>query len=698
MKTRNQTHGRISRRTLLKGGAALFAGAFLTKLTNNLEPRPGLTQANTFPTGDELLSRIPNLSRFQAATNPIVKENLQPGSSDWQINNYTPEEIEGFASTTSVNLSETINFFVNTPASRFDLFIYRTGYYNGLGGRLMAEARDLVGVVQPKPYYDWETGLASCSHWSVSHSLTIPEDWVSGVYLAKLVRADTGGENYILFVVRNDAHKADILFQQSVTTYQAYNNYYGKSIYDFNSVGCETVAGTTRAVKVSFDRPYTSPHVYYGNTYFWSDYPMVYWLEAQGYDIAYSTNIDTHRSGKPDEPNKLLDHRVFLVVGHDEYWTQEMRDAITAARDAGVHLGFFSSNTGYWRVRLEPDPQTGEPERVLVCYKTSESGPPDPSGHATTLWREPQTINDPENALIGIQYLGDNDIAFFPLRVTAELAQDRLYRHTGLQEMKPGAYVDIGKNLVGWEWDAVTDNGHTPENLVILAASPVYGVMRNNPANYHHAPIEQSLAHTTRYVAPSGAIVFASGTNLWAWGLALVEPNECLQQITCNLLADMGVYPITAAPTLILDDQTPQQNDKSNLSSKVIFFSNDNQDPAILKLQQEVTDTTIVVSWETERPTRGQIWVRFSTEKDDWLDAIIADTHHDDFTNSHQLTIPNLVPNTAYSFRIAAADAQGKVSISAVSSFQTKPTSLLITTKEILRASYRSVRCWAQID
>lgn len=701
MRTRNFTTTRISRRMLLKSGVTLFAVTLLTKLTNILIPQLNMAQANTAMAGKsnlpEWLSQMSQQNRL-AATNPIVEENLQPGSGDWQINNYAPEEIEGFASATSFNLGETINFFVNTSAPRFDLFIYRSGYYNGAGGRLLAEVRDLEGIVQPEPYYDWDTGLASCSHWAISHSLTIPEDWVSGIYIAKLVCPDTGGENYILFVVRNDAHKADILFQQSVTTYQAYNDYYGKSLYNFNSVGCITVAETTRAVKVSFDRPYAAPQVYYGNTYFWSDFPMVFWLEAQGYDVVYSTNIDTHRSGKSEGPNKLLDHRVFLAVGHDEYWTQEMRDAITAARDAGVHLGFFSSNTGYWRVRLEPDPQTGEPERVLVCYKTSESGPADPSDHATNLWRDPQSVNNPENALIGVQYLGDNDTTFFPLRIPAELAQDHLYRYTGLQEMQPGTYVDIGQRLVGWEWDAVTDNGHTPENLVILAASPVYGVMRDNPADYHYTPIKEGLAHATRYVASSGAIVFAAGTNLWAWGLAQIEPDSRLQQITCNLLADMGVSPVTPDPLLILDSQDLPRHQPPKLFENTVYLSDSTPAPVILNLQQVVTGTTLTITWETETPTRGQVWIRQTIGAEEWFDPIVVDSHHDDFVTSHQLTISNLLSYTTYSFRVAALDAQGKVSISAIGIFETQLSSVFSETKNTLKSVYRGLRCWLKVD
>ena len=67
---------------------------------------------------------------------------------------------------------------------------------------------------------------------------------------------------------------------------------------------------------------------------------MLQWLEREGYDVSYATNVDVD-----DDPNLLLSHKAFLSVGHDEYWSWQMRDNVERARDAGVNLGFFSGNT-----------------------------------------------------------------------------------------------------------------------------------------------------------------------------------------------------------------------------------------------------------------------------------------------------------------------------------------------------------------
>jgi hypothetical protein len=574
--------------------------------------------------------------------------------------------------------------------------------------------------------------LVSCSNWSVSYRLTVPADWVSGVYLVKLVRHDTGGENGTVFVIRDDNRKSDILFQLSVATYLAYNSWDGKCLYSSLSWDyCPTVSETSRAVKVSFNTPYISFPFYSQNTYFWSDYPMVYWLEAQGYDVSYFTDIDTHGSGKPNEHNKLLDHRVFLVVGHDEYWSQEMRDAITAARDAGVHLGFFSSNVSYWRIRLEPDPWNGQPDRVVVTYKTTESGPPDPSGYPTGTWRDPEGANDPENALIGVQYVGDDDVRYFPLRVTAEQAKDQIYRHTGLQDMPPGTYVDIGKHLIGWEWDAVVNNGRTPEGLVVLAASPVYGGLLADAGRlyfYHNA-----VANVTRYIAPGGAIVFASGTNQWAWGLAIFEPDRRIQQITYNLLADMGAHPATPAGTLALDNAaSPPAASSARMERDLAVVSVIEKlmrdwavedfempagsltaenaflpvgtaiEPTISNVGVTAGQDKVTILWKTDRPADGHVWVKFQSGPVDYrmtgespgVRPIAAEGAHETTMQTHVLTLTGLRPNTTYYYNIASADAAGHTALSVESSFQTQRGSLTMEAKNAFQPVYRQFQCW----
>lgn len=629
----------------------------------------------------------------QNPANPVVAENCQPGTDEWITRNYQPD-IEIYASKTSANVGESIDLLVDTTAPTFDLYIYRNGYYGGLGGRLLQSETGLKGVQQPDCARAEDTGLRTCSHWTPSYTLSIPDDWVSGIYIIRVKRPDTGGENDTVFVVRQDDRPSQILYQQSVSTFQAYNNYGGKSVYNWNSGTCNTLAGVPRAVKVAFNRPYgqgnTDPNYYYR-----AEYPMVRWLEQEGYDVAYSTSLDTHNSGKPGEKNRLLDHPVFLSVGHDEYWTQEMRDAITAARDAGVHLAFFTANTGYWRVRLEDDPISKAPESVMAVYKSTEGTPPDPSGSPTGTWRDPQGANNPENNLMGVMYIGDNDKFYFPLRISAEQAQDPLYRHTGLQNMPPGSVIDIGDQIVGWEWDATVENGQTPAGLTVLASSPVYGLLLQDAGNFQNANLGQAAAQTVRYTAPSGAVVFASGTIQWSWGLGSqgiepVETNPYIAQITYNLLADMGAQPASPTADLILDgSDTPDLA----LPSDAVRAADSITPPVISNIQIAVSGQSATITWDTDVEATGQVWVGERSGHIIFNQALSTD-----YTQAHSLTINDLQPHQTYYLKVASASREWGVAISDETSFQAGSLSLPGEISNSLKPLTQRATCWIRAN
>ena len=251
------------------------------------------------------------------AQNAIVTENALPGnpSSEWDITGAGDPSIQGYATDMSVNQGGTIRFKVDTNATQYRLDIYRLGYYGGLGARLVATVQPSATLPQTQPacLSDVSTGLVDCGNWAVSGSWTVPPTATSGVYVAKVVREDpeNGRASHILFVVRNDAGTSDLLYQTSDTTWQAYNTYGGNSLYFGSPAG--------RAYKVSYNRPFTTRCCDFPNgsnlTWFFdAEYPMIRWLERNGYDVSYSSGIDTDRSG-----SNLLKHKVFMPVGHDEY-------------------------------------------------------------------------------------------------------------------------------------------------------------------------------------------------------------------------------------------------------------------------------------------------------------------------------------------------------------------------------------------
>ncbi|MEP7187930.1 MAG: N,N-dimethylformamidase beta subunit family domain-containing protein [Roseiflexaceae bacterium] len=377
---------------------------------------------------------------------------------------------------------------------------------------------------------------------------------------------------------------------------------------------------------------------------------------------------------------------MFISAGHDEYWSQEMRNAVTAARDSGVHLCFFGSNTCYWRIRFEPDPITNEPDAVIVCYKSTQSGSADPTGHATGSWRDPAGANQPEHSLIGIQYVGDHDTHFFPLRVTAEAARHPLYRNTGLGQLQPGSFVEIGRELIGWEWDAAVAQGSVP-GLEIVAATPVFGELLTDAGRMYD--LEQIEIHTTRYKAASGAMIFASGTNHWSWGLAVVEPDIRLQQITYNVFADMGISPATPASTLVLD----RMESPNSAPSLAPIRMPQSLLPAISNIQVVPDGDFAMFEWLTDPATRGEIWLGMSANNIN----LAPYTHEEQFSRTHQLKLMYLIPQTNYSYRLVVTDEFGRTVFSPAQQFRTERGSFMLQAKiQLKRLAAAPVASWME--
>lgn len=491
----------------------------------------------------------------------IAVENCFPGTTSWK----TPSGArtfdggsDPFLSSSSVQAGEAVDLRVMVPwEAPYRVEIYRTGHYGGDQGRLVSTIPGLVGQYPPGCFdQPTTTGIVDCSTWPVAATITTTPDWVSGVYLLKVVREDTGLASQTMLVVRDDGSRSDILYHVSTATYAAYNRFGGKSLYTGLSNAPATLSGTNRAVKVSLDRPYaqatstSSAHDWYTRT----DIAAVSWLEQQGYDVSYIASEDLHAAG-----GQAADHRVLVSGPHDEYWSQQMFDAARSARDSGTSLVFLGANAVYWKVRFEPSPVTGRPNRVVAGYKTIESGPADPAG-STTTWRDPAGPNRPENELLGQMYVGENLHQNFPMRVSAQEGRHRFWRYTPLAGLAPGTSSAFGSELVGWEWDARAENGREPPGVTTLASSPVTGqIIQGNGA--FQSP-GSATATATLYEAPSGALVFATGTNNWWRGLARNvhgegEPNQRLAQATLNVLADMDVRPATPAAGLTVDPAGP---------------------------------------------------------------------------------------------------------------------------------------------
>ncbi|HEX3648517.1 MAG TPA: N,N-dimethylformamidase beta subunit family domain-containing protein, partial [Pseudonocardiaceae bacterium] len=168
--------------------------------------------------------------------NPVACENTQPGTPNWQVQSVDPS-IAGFTTDIGTNVGGTVGFKVNTDASSYDIFIFRLGYYQGIGARQVADLQVRTKTTQPACATQAATGMTDCGTWAVTASWNVPTTAVSGLYYAVLHRNDTGGEGEIPFVVRTDTSHSNVLFQTSDETWQAYNSYGGNSLYTGSGPG-----------------------------------------------------------------------------------------------------------------------------------------------------------------------------------------------------------------------------------------------------------------------------------------------------------------------------------------------------------------------------------------------------------------------------------------------------------------------------
>jgi hypothetical protein len=474
-----------------------------------------------------LISALERGAEANAATSALAQENERPGTTDWQLTytrvdpktRYRCPWIEGYVSRASVKAGETLDLMISTnPGAKFTIDIYRLGYYGGTGGRHILSLGPLAGTVQGDPPVGAQR-LRECA-WKRSATLTIPPDWPSGVYLGKLSLVDERYQSYVVFIVREE-RPADILFQCSDNTWQAYNRWPDNfSLYDDGQREWALVSG----VSVSYDRPYgkycqvvDAPLSQGSGEFLLWEFPLAYWLEQQGYDVVYCSNTDVHADAATVQRAK-----VFLSVGHDEYWSLQQFQHVRQAIEAGVNVAFLSGNTCCFVAPLTAG-SGGVANRVLT--RAGRYGGVSDAERGTM---GPFPIDGPNEAtLIGARtvspFNGSGDW-------TIELPDHWLFRNTGLRR------GDRIEGLVGWEFHG--DPARIAGLQVVAAGETINGAGQR--------------AHwtSTIYPGPRGNWVFNASTIYWAQGLSSPPghtlpyahwgrphgPDERVQKITRNLL------------------------------------------------------------------------------------------------------------------------------------------------------------------
>ncbi len=312
----------------------------------------------------------------------------------------------------------------------------------------------------------------------------IPPDAVSGYYEAKLEivgGAYASAVGSVPLIVRQSpaAPASAVLVQVPVNTWEAYNRWGGKSLYQFGT--------SMHAVEVSFDRPFDQQM--FRDMVTRLELPWVRFLERNGIDVSYQTDFDTDRAA-----GSLLHHRLVFAIGHDEYWTQRMRGAFNRALALSTNL-MFGSNSGEWRMRY------GVGRRTIVEWRNHLIDPVHNRRLDNGFFR---TFGEPECKLMGVQHqwAAQRNLTARPTSYTVVgPSSDPWLAAAGLA---PG---DVIPGVVGYEWDSFTPGCFAGQVVPLMTAliPGSDGVPRS--------------ADMVRATAPTGGRVFAMGTMELAWAL-----------------------------------------------------------------------------------------------------------------------------------------------------------------------------------
>ena len=295
----------------------------------------------------------------------VQEENARPGTSDWNIPVLGDQHaIEGYFDTVSATHGDEVRLYVSTTAATYHVEAYRMGWYQGLGGRLIWSSAELPGREQNAPDVDSKTNMVD-TQWADPLPIGINTDFVPGCYLFKLVSSDGTGR-FVPLTIRDDANRSAYLVMNAVTTWQAYNQWGGYSLYWGATSQGQSFANRARVV--SFDRPY---EVNGAPQFLAVELPLIHLVERLGLDLSYTTNVDVHRT-----PDAVLAHKALVSLGHDEYYSRNMRTGLESGTRPWHQPGVSRRQR-----RLPTDPLRGlavgcEPSRGLL--QVGRRGPEQP--------------------------------------------------------------------------------------------------------------------------------------------------------------------------------------------------------------------------------------------------------------------------------------------------------------------------------
>ena len=398
------------------------------------------------------------------------------------------------------------------------------GYYGGNGRskgcnlyRPRSPAAKSAGLSDR--FADWPGRLRQLG---TSATWTVPTTATSGIYFAKATRTDTGGASHIFFIVRDDDGGSNLLFQTSDTTWQAYNRYGGNSLYTGNPAG--------RRVQGQLQPAVHAPASYAPEDWvFNAEYPMVRWLEANGFDVSYTTGVDTDRLRLGAFSSTACSCRSDTT----STGRVQQRTNVEAARGAGVTPGVLQRQRDLLEDPVgEQHRGTGQSAyRTLVSYKeTHANAKIDPLPNVWTgTWRDPRFSppadgGRPENALSGTIFFVNSGTT--GIRVPEADGKMRFWRNTTVASLGPGGVATMPTGRWVTSGMRIATTGSDPPGLIRMSDTTVSGVdyLQDFGSTYGPGTANHAL---TLYKHSSGALVFGAGTVQWSWGLDSNHDRGC---------------------------------------------------------------------------------------------------------------------------------------------------------------------------
>lgn len=395
--------------------------------------------------------------------------------------------IAGYCWPQSVRAGETVTVFCHSNAPRLHALVERQG-----PEAVEVAARELAGQIQELPD---DLCVRGCD-WRPSFEVTVDSAWPTGMYLVRFSTSE-GESAEAFFVVRSPAPR-DALLVLATASWSAYNHWGGPSLYTG-----QNISATRRPLPAGFlERPdpkrvraaagidLTPEQIEewsqmdlsgWTGAAGWAGWEQLFanWAERQGLELDYAISQDLDRN-----PDLLGGYPAYISVGHDEYWSAGMRDAVEGYIDAGGNAAFFSGNTSWWQVRFESD--YGQ----VVGYKHEFEKDPvygtDQQRSLSTMWSDP-LVGRPENHMTGVSFTrgGYAHMAHSPRGSGGYTVwRPEHWAFDGV-ELRAGDLLGAEPVVVGFECDGcelelrdglpyATGRDGTPEDFTVLATAPAH--------------------------------------------------------------------------------------------------------------------------------------------------------------------------------------------------------------------------------